>query len=126
MAHIKMISSIRIVCPNSIPKCSVEGCKNKAQQGGICITHGGKEIRRRCSAKDCTKLAQKDGVCITHGAKVRRYICTSEGCTNWRVRGGFCKRHSADKDKVSDSRSTGSRRKPSVSVQCEYDVQCSV
>jgi hypothetical protein len=44
------------------------GCKNKAQKGGVCVTHGA-EVKL-CTFKGCNNQAKKGGVCITHGAKM--------------------------------------------------------
>ena len=72
-------------------RCSIEGCTNFAQKGGVCIKHGANV--KRCSSEGCTKQAQKGGVCIKHGAKVKQ--CRVEGCTTFAQRGGVCIKHGA-------------------------------
>jgi hypothetical protein len=49
-----------------IKRCSVEGCANYGQKGGVCITHGAR--KKRCSFEGCTNQVVKGGVCWTHGA----------------------------------------------------------
>ena len=84
-------------CFPSRTQCTVDGCTNRAQQGGICYTHGGKQIRFKCSYDGCTSIAQKGGVCIRHhdGASRTKKYCKHEGCTNQEQKGGVCKRHGA-------------------------------
>lgn len=75
--------------------CSVDGCKNKAQLGGVCYKHGGKQERRRCSREGCANNAAKGGVCWRHGGKWKKKTCSREGCTRGAVKGGVCRRHGA-------------------------------
>ena len=71
-------------------KCSVNGCENHLQKGGVCIKHGGEKTR--CSVDGCENGAVKDGVCVSHGAVTKR--CSIEGCENKSVKGGVCAKHS--------------------------------
>ncbi len=51
-------------------ECSAGGCTNNVQNGGVCIRHGARKLKRRlCSSKGCTSIAKKGGVCYRHGAK---------------------------------------------------------
>ena len=43
--------------------CSIEGCTNKAQKGGVCRRHGASVVRKICSIEGCTKYGYKGGVC---------------------------------------------------------------
>ena len=84
----------------SSSSCSHDGCANKAQRGGTCRRHGGKQIRRKskhktCSHEGCSNQAINGGVCIRHGAKRKK--CTHVGCTNQAQTGGVCIRHGAKK-----------------------------
>jgi hypothetical protein len=43
-------------------KCStVDGCDNRAVQGGVCMAHGAK--RQKCSVEGCDKKVKKEGKC---------------------------------------------------------------
>ena len=46
----------------------------------------------------CTRTVQKGGVCITHGAKNLKR-CSQEGCSHYAREGGFCNRHGGDLSK---------------------------
>ena len=50
-------------------KCKAPFCNRKAQQGGVCISHGGKGIKKICSQEKCTLQVYRRGVCRRHGAK---------------------------------------------------------
>jgi hypothetical protein len=76
-----------------VKRCSFKGCINRAIKGGVCITHGA--MKNRCSSKGCTNQVQKGGVCITHGAMTKR--CSFDGCNNHVVKGGVCVTHGAKK-----------------------------
>ena len=103
--------------------CSTDGCKNKAYiEGGKCLKHGGKQVKKTCEHDRCTNTVVKGGVCIRHGALVKtcsmegcnnqvqnrgvcvkhgakkvRKACSHDGCTNIAVKEGVCKRHGANK-----------------------------
>ena len=49
-------------------QCSIPWCPNKAQTGGICITHGVKKIEKMRSYPGCAEQAQakRGGQCISH------------------------------------------------------------
>jgi len=73
-------------------KCTIEGCTNEAQGGGVCKRHGAKA--KICNKDGCTTQAKKGGVCIRHGAYPK--ICSHEGCTNEVPRkNGVCEMHGA-------------------------------
>jgi hypothetical protein len=71
--------------------CSVRGCKNQAQIGGVCMRHGAKV--KLCSVRGCKNQAKKKGLCVKHGAKVK--LCSVGGCKNQARDGGVCMRHGA-------------------------------
>ena len=104
------------------PCCLVDGCGNKAQQGGRCKKHGGKRIRNRtlCSVEGCTNQALKTrepgiltrkecsymvkvGFCWNHGAEMvedgrpqkkrDRPRCSVDGCKLNAAEGGICCKH---------------------------------
>ena len=96
--------------------CSEEGCKNKAQGGGRCLKHGGKQvyIPKMCTYEGCDNKARNNGgkFCIRHGAK--KYKCKIEGCTNdAKGNGRVCRRHGAKKI----------HRKPCSAKGCNSNAQ---
>ena len=95
-------------------KCTIEGCRNRVVQGGLCIAHGAKRkqckhpgctkhvkkaglcsthgpARKRCEFKDCGKVAVQGGRCIAHGAKKK--LCSVDACTKQAILAGMCKKH---------------------------------
>ncbi len=72
-------------------KCSVEGCDNGAQKGGICIRHGGGD---RCAHEGCTKSSQGNFMCRAHGGGKR---CDVFNCTKSAQRNGLCAQHGGKK-----------------------------
>jgi hypothetical protein len=91
-------------------QCSFKGCTNKAQTGGVCVTHGA--TKKRCSHKGCTNGVIKNGVCVTHGARKKR--CSYEGCTNQAIKGGVCVTHGATKKRCSHKGCTNHAKKGGV------------
>ena len=76
--------------------CSHEGCENQVRQGGVCTRHGAKQVKRRiCSHEGCESQARKGGVCMRHGAEVNIKTCSYEGCTNQVQNSGVCIMHGA-------------------------------
>ena len=66
--------------------CSFEGCSNKVQLGGACITHIA--MRETVQSRWMYQQVIKGGVCVAHGAKLQR-CCSHEGC----IWGGVCLTH---------------------------------
>jgi len=73
----------------TIRSCSADGCKNLAQNGGVCARHWANIFL--CSADGCTNQVDKGGVCTTHEAKANQ--CSVVGCTTPTKKGGVCVRH---------------------------------
>ena len=77
-----------------IQECSIDGCTKRATHhasGEFCQEHGG---RRLCKQDGCKNLAQQRGVCKRHGApNYKKKTCSTEGCKKQSVRNGMCKRH---------------------------------
>jgi len=73
----------------TIRSCSADGCKNLAQNGGVCARHWANIFL--CSADGCTNQVDKGGVCIKHEAKANQ--CSVVGCTTPTKKGGVCVRH---------------------------------
>ena len=82
-------------------ECSVEDCRKRVVNGGVCVEHGAEVKKKECSVDGCTRQAQNGGVCIRHGAKKYRYECSVEGCTNRVVNGGVCVKHGGEVKKCS-------------------------
>ena len=59
------------------------------------MRHGATWTKKQCSIDGCTNIVQKGGVCIKHGAKKRVMLCSVDGCTNRVRRRGVCMRHGA-------------------------------
>jgi hypothetical protein len=73
----------------TIRSCSADGCKNLAQNGGVCARHWANIFL--CSADGCTNQVDKGGVCTTHEANANQ--CSVVGCTTPTKKGGVCVRH---------------------------------
>jgi hypothetical protein len=71
--------------------CSVPDCTNVIVNNRVCIKHGAKRKNKRCSFLDCNKEAKKGGICYMHGAKRKK--CFFPECTNVVVKGGACNKH---------------------------------
>ena len=52
------------------PPCSVEGCTNKAQKGGVCTRHGA--TVRWCSYEGSPNQVSNSEVYLRHGATLKR------------------------------------------------------
>lgn len=76
-------------------------CTNYARKGGVCRTHGTKDVKKICSFEGCTNLVGKEGVCITHGATKERKRCNFEICTKQAIKGGVCVTHGAKRKRCS-------------------------
>ena len=45
-----------------------DGCVKWALKGGLCIAHGGTQVKAKCKHPDgCAKVAKKGGLCKKHG-----------------------------------------------------------
>ena len=73
--------------------CTIEGCRNRFVQGGLCIDHGAK--RKQCKYPGCTKHVKQAGLCSTHGPARKR--CEFKDCGKVAVQGGRCFAHGAKK-----------------------------
>ena len=51
-----------------VKNCSFEGCSNKVQLGGACITHIA--MRETVQSRRMYQQVIKGGVCVAHGAKL--------------------------------------------------------
>ena len=71
------------------------------RKGGVCWTHGTKDVKKICSFEGCTNLVGKEGVCITHGATKERKRCNFEICTKQAIKGGVCVTHGAKRKRCS-------------------------
>ena len=71
--------------------CKIDGCENKRQTKGLCVTHGA--ILLRCKIDGCENQRVKNEVCIKHGAVMLR--CKIDGCENGRMTNGVCIKHGA-------------------------------
>jgi hypothetical protein len=87
-------------------RCSIEGCANRAVEGGICITHGAKV--KRCSNKGCANGAVRGGFCVTHDTRTK--LCSHKGCAEQARKGGLYLRHG--KYSIASAAQNGAARPP--------------
>ena len=70
--------------------CSVDQCKTKEYQRGLCHPH----YQGTCSADGCNSTAAARGVCKKHDTKPK-VACCVEGCGTKAAARGRCKKHGA-------------------------------